>query len=80
MRKMDVTMTIPEEVKLVGQVSPDTASASIDGTNFSHMPLRGSINGQMQDVPLEYYKNLRWTIEGLGINETAVVKYRAIVK
>lgn len=80
MRKMTVTTSIPAEVKLVGEVAPDTASASVDGSNFSRMPLRGRINGQLQDVPLEYYKHLRWTIEGLGIEETAVMKYRAVVR
>ena len=79
MRNMTVTMSIPDEVKLVGKVSPDTASASVDGTNFNRMPLRGRINGEMQDVPLDMYKQLRWNIEGLGVNETAVVKYRAVV-
>lgn len=80
MRKMDISMSIPNEVKLLGDIEPKTASASVDGTNFSHMPLRGRINGQLKEVPLEYYKHLRWTIEGLGINETAVVKYRAVVR
>ena len=80
MRNMTVTMSIPDEVKLVGKVSPDTASASVDGTNFNRMPLRGRINGEMQDVPLDMYKQLRWNIEGLGVNETAVVKYRAVVR
>ena len=80
MRKMDVTMSIPDEVKLVGKVSPDTASASVDGQNFSRMPLRGQVAGEMKEVPLEYYKHLRWTIEGLGQDETAVVKYRAVVR
>lgn len=80
MRNMVVTMSIPAGVKLVGQVSPENASASVDGQNFSHMPLRGQINGQMQDVPLDYYQYLRWNLEGLGKNETAVVKYRAVVQ
>ena len=80
MRNMTVTMSIPDEVKLVGKVSPDTASASVDGTNFNRMPLRGRINGEMQDVPLDMYKQLRWNIESFGANETAVVKYRAVVR
>ncbi|PNK60575.1 hypothetical protein [Psychrobacter sp. FDAARGOS_221] len=80
MRKMDVTMSIPDEVKLVGEVFPKSASASLDGREYNHMPLRGRIDGQLQDLPLEYYKNLRWTIEGLEAHETAVVKYRAVVR
>ncbi|SJM38070.1 hypothetical protein A1019T_02058 [Psychrobacter pasteurii] len=80
MRNMVVTMSIPEEVRLVGKPSPENVYASVDGQNFSHFPLRGRIDGQMQDVPLELYKHLRWNIEGLGKNETAVVKYRAVVR
>ncbi|WP_019673982.1 hypothetical protein [Psychrobacter lutiphocae] len=80
MRKMEVTMSIPDEVRLVGEVFPNTASASLDGREYNHMPLRGRVDGQLQDLPLDYYKSLRWTIEGLGINETAVVKYRAVVR
>lgn len=80
MRKMEVTLSIPEGVQLVGKVSPESASGSVDGKNFSRMPLRARIDGQMKDVPLEYYKSLRWTIEGLGVGETAVVKYRTVVR
>ncbi|WP_296404067.1 hypothetical protein [Psychrobacter sp.] len=80
LRKMDITMSIPEQLKLVGKVSPENAYATVDGQSYNIMPLRAVINGQMQDVPLEFYKNLRWTIEGLGPNETAVVKYRAVVR
>lgn len=80
MRSMTVTMSIPDQVKLLGDISPKNAFASIDGNTFSRTPLRTRINGQVQDLPLEYYKHLRWTLEGLGINETAVVKYRTVVR
>lgn len=80
LRSMTVSMSIPDEVQLMGDVNPSIAFGSVDGQNFSRMPLHGTINGVMQEVPLEYYKGLRWTIEGLGVNETAVVKYRTLVK
>ncbi len=79
-RSMTIMMSIPEGVELVGEVAPKGAFASIDGSNFSRMPLNGKINGQVQAIPLQYYKGLRWTLEGLDLNETAVIKYRAVVR
>ncbi|WP_297287359.1 hypothetical protein [Moraxella sp.] len=79
-RSMNATLNIPEGVELVGEVSPAIVKASIDGNRFVHMPIRATLNGQTQELPLSYYKALRWTIEDLGIGATAVVKYRAQVK
>ena len=43
MRNMVVTMSIPDEVKLVGKLSPEqNAYASVDGQNFSHVPFTWS--------------------------------------
>jgi hypothetical protein len=44
------------------------------------MPLRGNVNGQNQEIPLGYYKAVRWDIEGVGLNDTVMVQYRAKVK
>lgn len=79
-RKMTVTMSIPEEVEMLGEVAPEFAFASIDGNTFGRMPLRGQVDGQAQEIPLQYYQALRWNIEGLGLNDTVMVKYRARVK
>lgn len=79
-RKMTVTMSIPEQVELLGGVMPDFPFASVDGSAFSRMPLRGNINGQNQKIPLSYYKAVRWDIEGVGLNDTVMVQYRAKVK
>lgn len=79
-RAMTVTMSIPEEVELLGGVMPDFPFGSVDGNNFSPMPLKGKINGQSQDIPLSYYKGVRWNIEGVGLNDTVMVSYRAKVK
>ncbi|WP_169393214.1 MULTISPECIES: hypothetical protein [Psychrobacter] len=79
-RKMTVTMSIPEQVELLGNVSPDFAFASTDSANFARMPLRGQVNGQTQEIPLQYYQALRWDLEGVGLNDTVMVKYRARVK
>lgn len=79
-RKMTVTMTIPEQVELLRVISPEFGLASVDGATFSRMPLKTIVNGQRQDVPLTYYRTLRWDLEGLGLNETTVVKYRAKLK
>lgn len=79
-RKMTVTVGIPEQVELLRVVSPEFPLGSVDGNTFARMPLQGMIDGQRQEIPLKFYKGVRWDIEGLGLNETTVVKYRAKVK
>ncbi len=78
-RKMDVSLSIPDSLELIGGVVPN-ASGSMDGSRFVRMPVRATINGVLQDLPLSRYKALRWTVEDVGIGGTAVVKYRAKVK
>ena len=79
-RKMTVTMSIPEQVELIGGVAPDFAFASVDNSTFARMPLRGQMNGQNQEIPLQFYQSVRWNLEGVGLNDTVMVKYRARVK
>lgn len=79
-RKMTVTMSIPEEVELLRTVSPDFPYGSADGDTFARMPLRGKVDNQLQEIPLKYYKAVRWDLEGVGLNDTVAVKYRARVK
>ena len=79
-RKMTVTMSIPQQVELLGGVAPDFAFASVDNSTFARMPLRGQMNGQNQEIPLQFYQSVRWNLEGVGLNDTVMVKYRARVK
>lgn len=79
-RKMTVTMSIPEQVELLKTVSPDFPYGSADGDTFARMPLRGKVDNQLQEIPLKYYKAVRWDLEGVGLNDTVAVKYRARVK
>lgn len=79
-RKMTVTMSIPEQVELLAVVSPEFPYGSADGDTFARMPLRGKVDNQLQEIPLKYYKAVRWDIEGVGFNDTVMVKYRARVK
>lgn len=79
-RKMTVTLSIPEQVELLRAVAPDFPYGSVDGNTFSRMPLRTRVDNQLQEVDLKYYKALRWDLEGVGLNDTVVVKYRAKVK
>ena len=79
-RKMTVTMSIPDQVELLKTVAPDFPYGSIDGNNFTRMPLRTKVDNQLQDVALRYYKAVRWDLEGVGLNDTVAVKYRARVK
>lgn len=79
-RKMTVTMSIPEQVELLRAVSPDFPYGSADGNTFARMPLRGKVDNQLQEIPLKFYKAVRWDLEGVGLNDTVAVKYRARVK
>ncbi|MGP4734414.1 MULTISPECIES: hypothetical protein [unclassified Psychrobacter] len=79
-RKMTVTMSIPEQVELLKTVAPEFPYGSVDGSNFARMPLRTKVDNQLQDVALKYYKAVRWDLEGVGLNDTVAVKYRARVK
>jgi hypothetical protein len=79
-RKMTVTMSIPDQVELLNTVAPDFPYGSVDGNNFARMPLRTKVDNQLQDVALKYYKAVRWDLEGVGLNDTVAVKYRARVK
>ena len=79
-RKMTVTMSIPEQVELLGGVAPDFPFGSADGNTFARMPLRGKVDGQTQEIPLKYYQAVRWDLEGVGLNDTVMVTYRARVK
>ena len=79
-RKMTVTMSNPDQVELLGTVAPDFPYGSVDGNNFARMPLRTKVDNQLQDVALRYYKAVRWDLEGVGLNDTVAVKYRARVK
>lgn len=79
-RSMTATLGIPEGTELIGAVEPSIVKASIDGERFVNMPIRGMIDGQVQALPLSYYKALRWTIEDVGLGGTAVVKYRVVIK
>lgn len=79
-RQMTVTISIPEQVELMGSVAPAMPYGSVDGNRFSRMPLRGKVDGQTQEIPLKFYRGVRWDLENVGINETVMVKYRAQVK
>lgn len=79
-RKMTVTMSIPEQVELLSDLAPAFPFGSVDGNTFARMPIRGNIDGKVQEIPLQYYKAVRWDLEAVGLNDTVMVKYRARVK
>ncbi len=78
-RSMSAMMTIPEGTELIS-MSPTTASASLDGVKFSRVPLRTLVNGQPQNVPLSRYQAIRWNIDDVGLNGTAVTRIRVKIK
>lgn len=77
-RSANLTLDIPAGLELVS-VSGDNVFASVDGKQFARMPLRTQMNGQITELPLFYYRNLRWQVADVGLGGTAVVKYRAKV-
>lgn len=81
-RNMKVNFGLPANTELtsISDMSPSRAMGSLDGVNFQYLPLKTNIGGVLQDLPLSYYKALRWNIEGLGLNEVAEIKYRVRVK
>lgn len=79
-RSMTVLMQIPQGVELIGGIDPIAPFATVDGTRFARTPLRTHTAQGVAEVPLFYYKALRWDVEDVGINGTAVVKYRAKIK
>lgn len=79
-RSMTVLMQVPQGVALIGGIDPIAPFATVDGTRFARTPLRANMGQGVAEVPLFYYKALRWDVEDVGINGTAVVKYRARIK
>lgn len=68
------------ELQSIASISPQPAYGSNDGQHFNYLPIKGNMNGVLQEMPMSYYKTLQWDIAGLGLNEVAEVKYRVIIK
>lgn len=81
-KTLKATFDIPTGTQLQSSnsVSPQPAYGSNDGMRFNYMPIKSTINGVLQEVPMSYYKAVQWDISGLGLNEVAEVKYRVVVK
>lgn len=78
-RSMTVTLEIPAGVSFVQNIEPITVTASVDNVRFGHIPLQTQVNGQIQNVPKNLYRSLRYTVEDVGIGGVAVVKYQAYI-
>jgi hypothetical protein len=80
--KLEATLPVPANTELVmSSVSPVNAKASLDGTNFSNMPLKRLVtrpNGVAVEevVPLREYRFLRWYPGELGAGQSLTVKAR----
>lgn len=81
-KTLKATFDIPARTELqsITNISPQPAYGSNDSMRFNYLPIKSSINGILQEVPMSYYKALQWDIAGLGLNEVAEVKYRVVVK
>ena len=84
-RDLIATVPVPEQLALVADsASPAGALASIDGQNFSPMPLMRAVRqadgtSKQQPVPLAEYRALRWSIAQLAAGEGSTVSLRARV-
>ncbi len=79
-KSMQVTLSIPQEVVLIGNTSPEFVLASLNEQDFYPAPLQSQRNGVMENIALSNYKGLRWTVENLGLGAVTSVSYRAKVK
>ncbi|MBS9779542.1 MAG: hypothetical protein KGV51_02845 [Moraxellaceae bacterium] len=77
---MQVTLSIPQEVVLIGNTSPEYVLASLNERDFYPAPLQTQRNGVMENIALSNYKGLRWTVKNLGLAESTTVSYRAKMK
>lgn len=77
-RSATVGLDIPMGLELIS-MSNNAVLGSVDGQYYSRMPLRTQMNGQISEIPLSFYRGLRWQALDIGLGGTAVVKYRAKV-
>lgn len=77
-RSATLGLEIPVGLELIS-VAGDNVLASIDNQRYTRMPLRTLVDGQISDIPLSYYRGLRWQVADIGLAGTVMVKYRAKV-
>ena len=79
------TVPIPAGLELVADsAKPAAEQASLDGKNFSAIPLMHEVKNaagvvESKPVPLSQYRALRWTIKELAPGANAIVRVRARV-
>lgn len=74
-----VTLPIPTNMTFTGDANPSSAQATIDGKNYSDMPLMRKVNGKIVKIPLSEYKALRWNIKWLPAKKSADVSLNTLV-
>ncbi|MBS9779074.1 MAG: hypothetical protein KGV51_00465 [Moraxellaceae bacterium] len=79
-KSMQVTLSIPQEVVLIGNTSPEYVLASLNERDFYPAPLQTQRNGAMENIALSNYRGLRWTVNNLGLDKSTTVSYRAKLK
>lgn len=79
-KSMQVTLSIPQGVILLGNTSPEFVYASVNQRDFYPAPLQTQVNGVMKNITLSQYKGLRWTVKNLDLGESTTVSYRAKVQ
>lgn len=75
-----VTLPIPANMAFNGEVTPNSAQASIDGKNYADIPLMRKVDGKMVKIPYSEYRTLRWNIKLLPAKKSAAVALNTIVE
>lgn len=81
-RQLEATLPIPPNTELLlASVRPGSAKGSVDGSNFSVMPLVRKVKNSNgveteQAVPLSEYRYLRWYVAELGAEKTLAFSAR----
>lgn len=80
--QLQATLPVPPETEyLPGSARPAIVAASIDGINYSAVPLRKKVqlaNGKTEerDVPVSEYRSLRWAIGDISAGQKTSVYAR----
>ncbi|MBF7684262.1 hypothetical protein I2F17_00230 [Acinetobacter sp. B10A] len=72
-KNLVATLPLPVETHFLAKAQPENATASIDGINFSPMPLKRKEGEQVVNVSLKDYRALRWTIAVLPAGKSITV-------
>lgn len=78
-KNLVATLPIPTNTTFLEKFTPTPALASVDGVNYSVMPLMRKEGLKTVVIPLSEYRGLRWKISSLPAGKSVVVSAQARV-